>query len=74
MAEGGKGTHHASGGVHNAHVLENRRSVVGNDNLTLRRLDHLVHSPRTKRCSDSIGDGYGAIRGGGEGRKGVNFA
>lgn len=50
-------TDHAGGGVHDAHVLEDGGTVVGDDDLSLRSLDHLVHATGTERCPDSVGDG-----------------
>lgn len=52
----GRETHHASSGVHHAHVLEDSRSVVRDDNLAVGGRDHLVHTARTQGRANSIRD------------------
>lgn len=50
-------TYHSRGGVHDAHMLQNSRAIVGDDGLARRGDDHLVHAPRTERSTDTVRDG-----------------
>lgn len=43
--------------MHYAHVLEDGGAVVGDDDFTLRSLDHLVHSSWAERSPYGVGDG-----------------
>lgn len=51
---------HAGGGVHDGHVLEDGGTVVGDDDLTVGGLDHLVHALGAERGTNSIADRLGS--------------
>ena len=50
-------TDHSCGGVHDTHVLQDSRSVVGDDHLAGGGLNHLVHASRAERRPNSVGHG-----------------
>ena len=42
--------------MNDGHLVENRGAIVGDRNVTVARLDHLVHATRTERRAYCIGN------------------
>jgi len=45
--------------VDDLHLGEDSGTIVGNNNLSLGVLDHLIHASRAERSADDIGDSLG---------------